>query len=304
MPLPRISVVMPLYNKEKYVVRAVESALSQETAVHEVIVVDDGSTDSGPAHVAALGDARVRLIRQPNGGVSSARNAGIELATGEYVAFLDADDVWLPGFVGELLVLMRQFPQAGLYATAYVRVWPDGKQEDAYLPASLDGSEKQLVADPFRAWSRSAFFFTSSLCARRAILLGHGIRFPLGESQGEDQDVIFQLMEAGEVAFSPKALTEYTQAVPDSLSSSLPDKVLPCYVRLLQRARTPGYPARHRRGALRVVAVNYLNVARTLMAKGERREAAGLIVSRDAMRHPSYWLRTLLCWMNPVGNAK
>lgn len=302
--MPRISVVIPLYNKEKYIVRAVESALSQGAAVHEVIVVDDGSTDRGPAQLEALGDARVRLIRQPNGGVSAARNAGIEAATGEYVAFLDADDAWLPGLVEELLALMRQFPQAGLFATSYVRIWPDGTREPAHLPASLDRREKQLVTDPFRAWSRSAFFFTSSLCARRALLLGRGIRFPVGESQGEDQDVIFRLMEAGEVAFSPRTLVEYTQAVPDSLSSTLPQKLLPCYVRLQQRARAPDYPARHRRGALRVVAVNYLNVARTLMAKGRRREAAKLIVSRDAMHHPTYWLRTAVCWMNPAGNSK
>lgn len=301
---PRISVVIPLYNKEKYIVRAVGSALSQGAAVHEVIVVDDGSTDNGPAQLVPLGDARIRLIRQPNGGVSAARNTGMEAASGDYIAFLDADDAWLPGFVDELLALMRQFPQACLYATSYVRVWPDGRREDACLPASLDRGKNQLVGDPFRAWSRAAFFFTSSLCARHEVVLGHGIRFPAGESQGEDQDVIFRLMEAGDVAFSPRALTEYTQAVPDSLSSSQPENVLPCYARLLRRARQSGYPARHRRGALRVVAVNYLNVARTLMAKGKRREAAGLIYSRDAMHHLSYWLRTALCWMNPAGNSK
>lgn len=302
--LPRISVVIPLYNKEKYIVRAVESALSQGAAVHEVIVVDDGSTDNGAAQLTSLRDDRVHLIRQPNSGVSAARNTGIEAASGEYVAFLDADDAWLPGYMAELLTLMQTFPQACLYATSYVRVWPDGKRKHAYLPASLDKDERQLLSDPFGAWSRSAFFFTSSLCARRDVLLGQGIRFPAGESQGEDQDVIFQLMEAGEVAFSPKTLAEYSQAVPDSLSSSLPEKLLPCYVRLLQRARQANYPARHRRGALRVVAVNYLNVARTLMGKGKRGEAAGLIYSRDAMHHPIYWVRTALQLMRLVGNWK
>ena len=301
---PRISVVIPLYNKETYIVRAVESALSQGAAVHEVIVVDDGSTDNGPALLASLGDARVRLIRQPNSGVSAARNAGIEAASSEYVAFLDADDAWLPGFAAELLALIQQFPQACLYATSYVRVWPDGRREDAYLPPSLDSSQRQLVSNPFRAWSRSAFFYTSSLCARRDVLLGHGIRFPVGESQGEDHEVIFRLMEVGELAFFPGALTEYSQAVPNSLSSSLPEKLLPCYVRLLQRARQPNYPARHRRGALRVVAVNYLNVARTLMAKGKRRKAAALIFLRDAMPHPTYWLRTALRLMRPTGKLK
>ena len=304
LALPRISVVIPLYNKEKYIVRAVESALSQGAAVCEVIVVDDGSTDNGPAQLSALEDARVRIVRRANGGVSAARNTGIEGASGDFIAFLDADDAWLPGFVGELLALMQAFPQACLYATSYVRVWPDGKRENVYLPESLSHRKCQLVGDPFRSWSRSAFFFTSSLCARRDVLLEQHIRFPVGESQGEDQDVIFRLLEAGELAFSRKALAEYSQAVPNSLSSIQPEKMLPCYLRLLQRARQTNYPARHRRGALRVVAVNYLNVARTLMARGKRREAAGLICSRDAMHHPTYWLRTALDWMNPVGNSK
>lgn len=302
--LPRISVVVPLYNKENYVVRAVESALSQGAAVHEVIVVDDGSTDSGPALLASLADTRVRLIRQQNGGVSAARNTGIEAASGEYVAFLDADDAWLPGYVDALQTLMQEFPLAGLYATSYVRVWPDGKRQEAFLPALLDRHKAQWVGDPFRAWSRSAFFFTSSLCVRRAVLQASNIQFPVGESQGEDQDVIFRLMETTGVAFSPKPLTEYTQAVANSLSSTQPERMLPCYVRLLQRARAPGYPAQHRRGALRVIAVNYLNVARTLISRGRRREAARLIVSREAMRHPTYWLRTAVCWMNPTGDSK
>lgn len=304
MPAPRLSVVIPLYNKEKFIVRAVESALSQGPAVREVIVVDDGSTDSGPALATAIRDDRVRLIQQENRGVSAARNAGIEAASGEFLAFLDADDAWLPGYVDELLALMRMFPLAGLYATSHVRVWPDARREEAYLPDSLDKRTRQLVSDPFRAWSRSAFFFTSSLCARRQVVRENGIRFPAGESQGEDQDFIFRLMEAGDLAFSPKALTEYTQAVPGSLSSTMPETILPCYARLLQRARAPGYPARHRRGALRVVAVNYLNVARTIISLGKLREAAALVFTCDAMHHPSYWLRTVACWLGSAGKLK
>ena len=70
---PRISVVIPLYNKQAYFERAVASVLQSGYPAHEVIVVDDGSTDDGPKRVAAMGDARLRLIRQPNGGVSAAR---------------------------------------------------------------------------------------------------------------------------------------------------------------------------------------------------------------------------------------
>lgn len=302
--IPRISVVIPLYNKEKYLRRAVESVLSQGPAVHEAIVVDDGSTDNGPARLAQLTDPRLRLIRQPNGGVSAARNAGIEAAAGEFIAFLDADDAWLPGFMDELQALMQAFPEAGLYATSYTRVWPDGRRQDAHLPDALAGTDRQVVADPFAAWSRSAFFFTSSMCVRREVLQKKNIRFPIGESLGEDQDVIFRLIEAGDLAFSSRPLTEYTQAVFNSLSSSLPKEVLPCYIRLLQRSWQADFPACHRRGARRVVAVNYLNVARTLLAEGKRYEAAALVLSHAAMHHPTYWIRTALRLMLPTGKKK
>lgn len=301
--MPRISAVIPLYNKEKYLRRAVESALSQGPAVHEVIVVDDGSTDNGPAQLAQLADDRLRLIRQPNGGVSRARNTGIEAATGEFIAFLDADDAWLPGFVDELLALIQTFPQASLYATSYVRVWPDGLRKEVDLPNMLKGATRQVVANPFLAWSRSAIFFTSSMCARHDVLQKYGIRFPVGENLGEDQDVIFRLLEAGALAFSSNPLTEYTQAVSNSLSSSLPREVLPCYIRLLQRSWKTDYPAQHRSGAGRVVAVNYLNVARTLMRDGKRREAAALVFSQAAMRHPTYWIRTALRLLLPMGKT-
>lgn len=301
--MPRISVVIPLYNKEKYLRRAVESALSQGPAVHEVIVVDDGSTDNGPAHLASLGDDRLRLIRQPNGGVSRARNAGIEAATGEFIAFLDADDAWLPGFADELQALIQAFPQASLYATSYVRVWPDGRREQACLPGVLKNATRQVVTDPFSAWSRSAIFFTSSMCVRHEALQKQNIRFPIGENLGEDQDVIFRLLESGVLAFSSSPLTEYTQAVFNSLSSSSPGEVLPCYLRLLQRSWQADYPAQHRCGAQRVVAVNYLNVARTLMRVGKRGEAAALVFTQAAMRHPTYWARTALRLLLPTGKT-
>jgi GT2 family glycosyltransferase len=95
----RVSVVVPLYNKADSILRTLRSVAAQTVEDFEVIVVDDGSTDGGGEIVRAFADPRVRLLRQPNGGPGVARNAGLALARGEFVSFLDADDEWLPTFL-------------------------------------------------------------------------------------------------------------------------------------------------------------------------------------------------------------
>src|SRR5437763_14739279 len=93
---PLVSVVVPAYNAARTVETTLGSVLQQTMDGLEVIVVDDGSTDATPEIVRSVNDERVRLRRQSNAGHASARNAGIEMSRGKYVAVVDADDVWLP----------------------------------------------------------------------------------------------------------------------------------------------------------------------------------------------------------------
>lgn len=97
-----VSVVIPCYNYAQYLSYAVDSALAQDHRPLEVIIVDDGSTDNTPAVVAGYGD-RVRCVRKANGGLPAARNTGIRSATHPFVAFLDADDAWAPGFLPRVM---------------------------------------------------------------------------------------------------------------------------------------------------------------------------------------------------------
>ena len=94
-----VSVVIPLFNKGAYVRRALDSVFAQTFQEFEVIVVDDGSTDDGPEQVRAYEDSRLRLIQQPNSGPGAARNRGVRDSKCEYIAFLDADDEWLPDYL-------------------------------------------------------------------------------------------------------------------------------------------------------------------------------------------------------------
>ena len=98
MKIPRVSVIIPTYNREEYVVKAIDSVLGQKFDDYEFIVVDDGSTDNTKEIVNKYGDM-IRYIYQHNSGVSAARNTGIKLAKGEWVAFLDSDDEWRPDYL-------------------------------------------------------------------------------------------------------------------------------------------------------------------------------------------------------------
>ena len=104
---PKISVIIPLYNKEKIVERSVNSVLSQSFKNFELIIVDDGSTDNSFEIVNNIKDDRIRLMRQENGGPSKARNTGAKRACGEWIVFLDADDELLPCALKVFILLIK-----------------------------------------------------------------------------------------------------------------------------------------------------------------------------------------------------
>ena len=117
--MPSVSVITPLYNKGQYVARAVDSVLAQTYPDFELIVVDDGSTDHGPERVRTYTDPRLRLIRQANGGPGSARNRGLAESSSPYVAFLDADDEWMPTYLERTVAVLEEHPQCGAAASTY-----------------------------------------------------------------------------------------------------------------------------------------------------------------------------------------
>lgn len=302
MHAPRFDVVMPLYNKRDYVEDAIRSVLAQ-AELNELIVVDDGSTDGGAERVAALAhqDARVRLVRQPNAGVSAARNHGVQASMADYVAFLDADDLYLPGFLQQIAALAARYPEAALLGTAYRRF--SGAAAAARVANAPDSAldAGRLVPSFFEEWARGSFIFTSSICVRRQALLELDALFPPGERLGEDQDVWFRLAERHPVAASARALALYRVDAAGSLTASIAlPGLLPCYRRLEGRLARGDYPARHVKGARRMLAVSYLNAARSLLRQGKRREAAELVFTRTAAGHPAYWVRVVPLFMVPL----
>lgn len=112
--MPCVSVIVPLYQTERYIAQALDSVLAQSFTDFEVIVVDDGSSDSGPAIARAYSDPRIRVVTQANRGLAGARNTGIREARGRYIALLDADDAWHPCKLDCLVAILDARGEAGV----------------------------------------------------------------------------------------------------------------------------------------------------------------------------------------------
>lgn len=179
----KISVVIPLFNKAENIERTLNSILLQTYPPHQIIVVDDGSTDSGADLVSSYEKRGVKLIRQRNQGVSAARNTGIQFATSDYVALLDADDYWKPNHLQVLSELINLYPQAGLLSTAY-DIYRAG---DIYRPKSVFTDGWSGLLECFLSSYRQdlTLVCSTTACVRKELCIEVG-GFPLGVKRGED----------------------------------------------------------------------------------------------------------------------
>jgi glycosyltransferase involved in cell wall biosynthesis len=191
---PLVSVIIPAYNAAWCVRRAIDSVLAQDFGNHEVIVVNDGSTDD-TAHVLAAYAETIRIIHKANGGLSSARNAGIHAARGEYVCFLDADDWWLEGKLKRQVELMRAHPELGFCSTAARVVDPDGKLVNIWECPQWQGSLLQHLFRENAAVAGSG----SAVLAKRELLLRVG---DFDESLRSLEDIDMWIRLAAKAAYA------------------------------------------------------------------------------------------------------
>lgn len=181
----KISAVIPLYNKEQYIRRAVESAINQRNSVDEIIVVDDGSTDNGARVVNEIYDERIRLIHQQNAGEGAARNRGIAEARNSIVAFLDADDEWKPDFISHIVKLVESFPDCGIYATAFETLQFDGNIFKPIIKEIPPEPWIGILPNYFKIAQSAMPFFPSSTAVNKHHCLNEG-GFPVGVKRGAD----------------------------------------------------------------------------------------------------------------------
>ena len=184
--MPKISVVIPLYNKEKSVASTLRTVLNQTFTDYEIVIVNDGSTDNSVAEVEKIYDARIRLINQQNAGVSAARNRGIEEANGELIAFLDADDEWKPEYLATQYHLFQKYPECSVFACNYVFRDAVGKMTPTILRKIPFSGENGILTNYFEVACCSHPPLWTSAVVIRKIALQTIEGFPIGIKTGED----------------------------------------------------------------------------------------------------------------------
>lgn len=199
-----ISIILPLYNKEKHIARTISSVLAQSFKSFELIIVNDGSTDKSISQVLKFQDDRIVIINKKNGGVSSARNTGITVAKYKYIAFLDADDVWDSNYLKKMGKLIKDYPNALVYASNF---YFENSEIGVKEKANTDIT-RGIISNYFRIVLFKDLIHTSSVIIKKTILNGE-IKFDERISRGEDISLWSKLATKGPIAYEPSGSNIY-----------------------------------------------------------------------------------------------
>lgn len=203
---PRVSVVMPVYNGERFIAESVRSVLASELADLELLVLDDGSTDRSvvTAHEAAAGDVRLRVISLPHGGVAAARNAGLREARAPLIANLDADDVMLPQRLTKQVAFLDAHPEyVGIGSRALVidaHGIPKRVGVRLFTHEEIDGAHME---------GRGGAVWNPTMTFRKDVALRVGGYLDGLHTTGEDHDLWLRMAEVGKLANLPEVLIRY-----------------------------------------------------------------------------------------------
>jgi glycosyltransferase involved in cell wall biosynthesis len=255
---PLVSVVIPTFNRGGYVSLAVESALAQTWPEKEVIVVDDGSTDGTGERLRSFGD-RIRYRFQQNRGHQGASNAGVAMAGGDFVAFLDSDDLWLPGKLARDMEVLLADPSLGMVCSRMEVIDEQGTRTGALKPEVEPGETLDRVLVTGSA-------LTSSFTIRREVFERVGGLDP-SLTRFEDLDLVISVLQEGPIRFLPAPLALYRDH-----RGNLTKNIRANHLGHYQLARK--WVRRFEERASRRIAVERLRVTSRAMARDclERRE--------------------------------
>jgi len=231
----KFSVVIPLYNKEKDIVNTINSVLNQSYKADEIIIVDDGSTDMSARIIKDYFGDKVILITQKNSGETSARNRGLDEVKNEYVALIDADDLWEENFLQEIKMLIAKYPSAIFYSTASKSIDENGVFIKNQV--NFDKDFQGIINDFPKVFSKNyGLLNSSSVCIRKSIF-NKGIIFPKGEKRGGDLCYWLVLSLHGNLAFSAKPLSIYKLDAANRSGAIHKEAIVPCPLKWFYKNR-------------------------------------------------------------------
>ncbi len=199
---PRVSIVIPNYNQARYVSDAINSVLAQTYSSYEILVVDDGSTDDSREVLAGFG-VQIRYIWQENQGLAGARNTGIRAAQGEFLALLDADDIWLPDFLRTMVSIADAYPEAAVIYCCAQGMAVGGQD----LPQTF-GGPVVASAHLYQSILRANWIIPSTVLMRRSVIEAAGL-FDQSLRSCEDWDLWLRLLPKAVFVGVPGCLVRY-----------------------------------------------------------------------------------------------
>src|SRR5271165_3851874 len=206
MPFAKVTALIPTYNCERYICDAVDSVLAQTYPVHEVIVVDDGSTDNTREVLASYGN-RIRYIPQVNAGPPAARNNGMAHATGDLIALLDSDDLWTPEKLGKQMNFLEQHPDCGLVYTDMKTFDETGIiEESVKISRNLTLPSGRIFPQLFA----ETLFQTSAVLIRKSCIDAVG-GFDTSLRMGDDYEFFLRIARHYELGYVDEPLVLYRQ---------------------------------------------------------------------------------------------
>lgn len=288
-----VSVVIPAYNSEAFIAEAIRSVHAQTRPVEEIIVVDDGSQDKTAEISKSLGAV---VISQSHRGISAARNAGISAARNEWIAFLDADDLWLPEKIERQSEAISLYPDVGLL-TCHLVQWREGIDQQATaregLPQKTSAETVSYHARPQGSFLADTMNYNSpTMLIRRDLLISAGM-FDERVHFVEGVECYLRLMARCAVAIVNRVLVK--ERLHDGNLSLNHIEMSLAWIRMLDaiQATPEKYPAGAGPALSRGLAEKLLPLARTLLDKGRGREARALL-RRSFRERPTS--RAIMLW--------
>lgn len=203
--MPYFSIVIPVFNKEKFVAETLKSVLAQTFSDFEIVVINDGSKDSSEARILEFQDNRIRYYSKTNEGVAVARNFGIEKASAEFICFLDADDYWFPNFLETMHRFTTELPEQKVFACA-IEIETPNKLINAHY--SIPKKSDFEVVNFFEASQKECVLWTSSVCIHKSVFEKTGA-FDTKIKHGEDTELWIRIGLQFPIVFINTILARY-----------------------------------------------------------------------------------------------